>query len=124
MADPPVTPEIHQSLDIHRNFPAQIAFGNTVRDFTTERIKLGIGQITNGHLRTDPGRIAYLECARPADTVDVRQRDPDMLPIGDIDPGDTCHSGLLSLLGQEPTRVAGTPASLSPASACVAHPCK
>ena len=105
MPDPPVTPEIHQSFDIHRNFPAQVPFVHALGDFTPKRIELRIGQVTNGHVRADPGRFAYSERPRPADSVDMRQGDPYVLPIGDIDSGDTCHNGLLSLSGQGSARV-------------------
>ena len=104
MANPPVTPEVHQSLDVHRNFPTQVAFSDTLPDFTAKGIELSVCQVTNRHIRADPGRIAYLERAGPADTEDVHQGDPCVFPVGNIDSSNTCHSDLLSLLSQVRTR--------------------
>ena len=104
MANTPVTPEVHQSFNIHRNFPTQIAFGNTLCDFTAKRIKLSVCQVTNRHVRTDSGRITYLERAGPTDAEDVCQGDPCVFSIRNIDSSNTCHSDLLSLLSHARTQ--------------------
>ena len=114
MANPPVTPEVHQPLDVHRNFPTQITFGNALHDFTAKCIKLSVCQVTHRYIRTDPGRITYLECAGPPDTEDMRQRDPCVFPIGNIDSSNTCHSDLLSLLSHARTQVYTTRPSALP----------
>ena len=91
MPNAPVTPEIHQSFDAHRNFPTQITFGNSLRDLSAECIKLSVSQVADGHLRTDPGRATYLECTGSAHSINMRQGDPYMLPIRNIDSSNTRH---------------------------------
>ena len=105
MANPPVTPEIHQPLDAHRNLPAQIAFGHPLGNLSAECIKLCVSQVSDGHLRTNPGRTAYLERTGSTDPVDVRQGHPHVFPIGDVDSSNTCHNGQSSLPGQARKRI-------------------
>src|SRR5271170_3600940 len=40
-----ITTEVHQSLDAHRDFPAQVTFDGDLADFTANRVQIGFGQI-------------------------------------------------------------------------------
>ena len=98
VTNPPVASEIHQSLDVHRHFPAQIALGNALCNFGAQCVELGLRQVTYRHIRTDFSRLTYRECAGPPYAVYVRQRDPHMFPVGDVDSSNSCHGVSFPLL--------------------------
>ena len=122
MPNPAVAPKIHQSLDVHRHLTTQVTFRNALCDFAAQRVKLSVCQVPYRHVRTDTGRLAYLECACPTDTIYVRQGNPYMLPVRNIDSSNTCHSDSFPLLGQG--QGCRCPPSVNLASACVVHPCR
>ena len=122
MPNPAVAPKVHQSLDVHRYLTAQIAFRNALRDFAAQRVKLSVRQVPYRHVGTDTCRLAYFECTRATDTVYVRQGDPYMFPVRNVDSSNSCHSSSFPLLGQG--RMRRCFASVSLASACVVHPCR
>jgi hypothetical protein len=47
--------EVHQTLDVHRHFAAQIAFDETLSDLRTQRIHFGLGEIFDLGGRIDTG---------------------------------------------------------------------
>jgi hypothetical protein len=79
MTDATVATEVHQTLDIHRNFAAQIAFNFELIDGCTKLRHFGLSQILDRGRRIDAGRHANLLRARIANSVDRRQRDNDVL---------------------------------------------
>jgi hypothetical protein len=51
MSQTAVAPDVHQALDIHRNFSAQIA--HLLVNDLTDAVDLVIGQITHSRIRAD-----------------------------------------------------------------------
>jgi hypothetical protein len=49
VSDAPVTTEIHQPLDIHRNFPSQVTLDHETCDSVPEPRNFGLGQILHEH---------------------------------------------------------------------------
>src|SRR6185437_1419520 len=90
MAQAAIAAEIHQALDVHRHFAAQIAFDEKVAvDRLADLDDLGVGQVVDAALRRDADLVADL--LGRADAMDVAQADHDPLLGGNIDAGDTCH---------------------------------
>jgi hypothetical protein len=95
-----IAAQIHQPLDVHRHFAAQIAFDQIIAvDRFRESGSLGIGQIiTRGGRRRDADLLADLlgfagrchECSAG---------DFDALLGRDIDAGDTRHGASFALRG-------------------------
>jgi hypothetical protein len=91
MPNTSVTTEIHESLDIHRNFAAQIALNGELRNDVAQASDLGLSEILDLRGRLDAGRFTGHHRAIAADAEDVRQRDPNVLVGWDIDARYTCH---------------------------------
>jgi len=78
MTEPSIATKIHQSLDVHRNFPAKVTFYLQVpvdefpdlRDFT-------LGEIFRSRVRVDTCFSDNLLRSRPANAVDICQRNFD-----------------------------------------------
>ncbi len=84
--------QVHQTLDIHRGFAAEVTFHDVVAvDGLADLEDFGVAQLVhpagvfNAHLLNDVARLGR------ADTVDVLQRDDDALVGGDVDACDTGH---------------------------------
>ncbi|VDD85515.1 unnamed protein product, partial [Enterobius vermicularis] len=90
-----VAAQIHQALDVHRRFTAQIAFDEELLDFLTQRVLVRIRQVLDLLVGRDASSLANLLSARAANTVDRRQANHGMFVVGDVDPCDTCHSSIL-----------------------------
>jgi len=95
MAHAAVAAQVHQALDVHRRFTAQIALDGELVDFVTQLFQIRVSQILDLLVGRNAGNLANLPSARAADTVDSSQADHGMLMVGDIDPCDTCHSSIL-----------------------------
>lgn len=95
MTNSPIAPEIHESLDTHRDFTAQIAFDREVPHSIAKSRDFGLAQILHlgGWINTCAR--ADLLRSRTTDAVDVRQRNPDVFVYRDVDPCDSCHCLLL-----------------------------
>src|SRR4029453_272613 len=91
VADPPVGPEVHQPLDVHRNLAPQVALDRQPGDLRTPRRHLGLGQVLDLGLRGDPGAGTGLERLRPANAVDRRQPHPAVLVHRYVDAGYAGH---------------------------------
>jgi hypothetical protein len=106
--DAPVATEVHEALDVHRDFAAQIAFDREACNGVAQPGNLGLAQILDLSRRVDLRGDTRLERAAAADAVDLRQRDRHVLVDGNVDSGNTCHALSPS----------------SPVSACAADRCR
>ncbi len=86
-----VAAEVHQALDVHRDFTTQVAFDNEAADFVTQLFHVGLGQILDLPRAHDAGSVANLLSTRTADPIDGGQRDLGMLVIGNVYPSNTGH---------------------------------
>jgi hypothetical protein len=91
MPDAAIAAEIHEALDIHRNFAAQITFDRETRDRIAQARNFGLTQVFDLNGRVDLRLATGFERAGAPDAVDVRQRDRYVFVDGNIDSGDTCH---------------------------------
>src|SRR5690554_5609995 len=91
VADTTVAAEVHQALDVHADFAAQIAFEGQLRNLTAQRVELLLGQIANlGGWRDSGGRAQRLRRGR-TDPIDVAQGNHHVLVVWYVDTGNTGH---------------------------------
>jgi hypothetical protein len=92
-----IATEIHQSLDIHRDLPSQVAFDRAIPiDQLANAQHLIVGQFMYAPLGWNADVAADLKGLGSTNTVDVREPDRDPLLIGDIDTRDARHLRLSS----------------------------
>lgn len=94
MPDAPIAAQIHQALDAHCDFAAQITFDREPRDRIANIRHVGLTQVFDLRCRIDSCACAHGARARSADAVHMRERDPNVLIDGDIDPCDSCHRSI------------------------------
>jgi len=76
MAQPTVASEIHQALDVHGNFGAQIAFDFIMGvDDLSDGVDLGFRENIALGIKVDTRLLQNLLRRRPADTVNIGQSD-------------------------------------------------
>src|SRR5580704_14153328 len=92
VTQPAVAPEIHQSLDVHRYLPPEVALD---RVFTINQLadaqNLVIGHLVHAPLDRNADPAADLERLGPPDAVDVGQPDRDPLLIRNVHASDPRH---------------------------------
>jgi hypothetical protein len=98
MTNAAIAAKIHQALDTHCNFAAQITFDRKAPDGVTQACDFRFTQIPDLRRRIDACTRADGLRASAADAVDVRQCDPDVFIDGNIDPCNSCHGLSLTLL--------------------------
>jgi len=91
MAQAAVAAEVHQTLDIHRNFTTKITFDGHFTDFGAQRIKIRFAEVTHTGAFGDTALFTQTLRLRAAHTEDVGQRDNSVLVVGYVDPGYTSH---------------------------------
>src|SRR5207248_821505 len=92
MPESAIGADFDETLDIHRNFLAQIAFHQSLGlNDRTDAVDLFFAQVLHLLHRLNLRFIANAPRARMSDAVDVRQRDVDMLLARKIDACNTCH---------------------------------
>jgi hypothetical protein len=94
MPNTSVATEIHEPLDVHSNFTAQVALDGELRDDLAQARDLGLRQVFDLRARRDAGRLAGHERLIAADAEDMRQRDSNVLVGRNVDARYTCHSCL------------------------------
>src|SRR6185312_5349489 len=102
VAQTTVAAEIHQALDVHRDFAAQVAF-----DLDAERLEdvadgahVVLVEIVAALVGRDLGLLEHSRRRSLANAVDVRERDLDALVARKVDAGDASHLTLpLLMLG-------------------------
>jgi len=98
MPDSTVRTKIHESLNIHRRFSAEIAFNGKFRYDVSEFRNLWFTQVLNLHFRIDFRNLARKPCAAMSNTEDMRQGDCHLFTGRNIDPCYTSHNCVLNLV--------------------------
>src|SRR5688572_31033715 len=92
MPDAAIRPNVHQSLDVHRDFRAQRTFHAIVLlDCLTQPIHVGIGEIADTERGIHPGLLQDFPRSRATNAKDVCQPDLDLLVAREIDASYTSH---------------------------------
>jgi hypothetical protein len=91
-----VAAQIHQTLDVHGQLTAQIAFNDKLGDFVAQLLEFVIVQVFNLFIGCNTRSVADLLRTWTANTVDGGQADDGVLMVWDIHPCDTCHSLFLN----------------------------
>jgi hypothetical protein len=86
MTHAPVAPDLHQALDVLADLLAQVALHTAlVRDDLADPPRLILGQVSDlGGLR-HLGLDQDVTRTRPANAVDVRETDPNLLVLRQVD---------------------------------------
>src|SRR6516162_6849216 len=100
VADTTIALDALQALQVHTDFPAQIAFDNifSILDRMDNLRKLGFAEVLRADARVDLGLRQNLDRVRRADAVNIPQRDIDALIRRNFYTNDTCHKLSLPLL--------------------------
>ncbi len=92
--------EVHQALDVHRDFAAEVALDLIVGvDRLADLEDFLVGKVLDPALGRDSELGGDLDRLGAADSVNVGERDHNPLVGGDIHPGNTCHIVFLLLHG-------------------------
>ena len=91
MTQTTIATEVHQALDVHRNFTAQVTFNGELAHFVTQTVHVRIGQVLHFGGTTNAGCITDLLCASAADAINRRQGDSGMLMVRNVYPCNTGH---------------------------------
>lgn len=92
MSEPAIAANVHQSLDVHLDALAEVAFNLALRfEDRSDATQLVLVQVLNPSINVHRGLVQNRTCARTADTVDVCQ--PNLGPFiwWKIDACYTCH---------------------------------
>ena len=92
MTDAAVATEVHQALDVHRRFAAQVALDDEIRHCITNARDFGFREIFDLRVGRHARRFANLLRAGVTDAVDRGQRNNDVLVNRDIDACYTSHN--------------------------------
>lgn len=80
--EPPVASKVHEALDAHGNFGAEVALDLKVRvDNLTYCVYLSVGQIIAFNITADCGHLEYLLRGSPTDAVNICKRNLDALVL-------------------------------------------
>ncbi len=92
MADPAIRSDVHQALDVHRDFRPQRAFDAMILlDRLTKAVHVAVGQIANAEVAADAGLLENRRAvARPMPKMYVRPIST-FFSRGRSTPADTCH---------------------------------
>src|SRR6188768_1305283 len=92
VSNPAVRTNVHQSLDVHRDFGAQCAFDAIVfLDRLTQTIHVRVGEIANTKRRAHARLLEDLARGCTSDAEDVSQSDLNLLVAREIDTSNTSH---------------------------------
>src|SRR6202000_3197322 len=84
-----IAAQVHQALDVHRDFAAQITFDEIVAvDHFADLDGFGFGEVMDTAVRRDADLLHNLACLGGTDSMDVAEADFDPLLGWDIDAGD------------------------------------
>jgi hypothetical protein len=99
MAVSTIGTDFDEPLDVHRNFLAQVSFDQTFGfDDLADAVDLVFAQVLNLLHRLDLRLVENAHGARIADSVDVGQRDINVLIARKVDACNACHVCPLSLV--------------------------
>src|SRR5690348_2895226 len=92
MTDAAIRSDVHQSLDVHRDFGAERAFDLVLTlDDAANLVHVGIREIANAQRRIDARLLNDVRRRMATNSVDVRQSDLDLLVAWEIDARNTSH---------------------------------
>ena len=97
MTQTAVATEVHQTLDVHVDFAAQVTFGGQLGHLVAQRIDLLFAQFLDLYYRADASGSADALCGGATYTIDVGQRDNSVLVIRNVYACNTGHSEKLQL---------------------------
>eukprot|EP01036_Dinobryon_divergens_P045087 gene45088-biopygen36376 len=87
-----VATKVHQALDVHRDFAAQVALDQIVAvNGLADLEHFLVGKLVNAALGGDADLADNLFGLLRADAMDILQRDHDALGSGNVDAGNTGH---------------------------------
>src|SRR5690349_5238770 len=92
MTSSAVTIDAHQTLDVRLQFATQVAFDSIRLQHRRQVRKLFIIQVLRANVWIDVRLLAGLKRGRRADSVNVTERDPDLLLVWYLYTNQTCHS--------------------------------
>jgi hypothetical protein len=85
MTHPAVATQVHQALDVHCHFTAQIALDGKFAQSRANSFDLGLSQIPYFGFRVHTGSCTQFKCARATHTIDVRQTRPSVFLYWNVD---------------------------------------
>ena len=92
MANATIGADVHQALDVHRDFGAQGAFDFVIAlNHLTELVDVRVSEVANTQRRIDASFTQDVDGVTTADAVDVRKADLDLLLSWEIDARYTSH---------------------------------
>ena len=92
MPEPAVAPDIHQALDVHRDFPAQIALDpHLLVDDFAKAVDFVVRQVPHARVRIHIRALEELLAGMKSDAKDIGQRRFDALVARKIDPCNSRH---------------------------------
>ncbi len=91
MTQTAIVAQIHQTLDVHGHFPAQVTLNRHLADFGAQCIHLSFVEITNLRVLGNTGLDAQAACLRTTHAKNVGQGDNSVLVIRYVDAGNTSH---------------------------------
>src|SRR5690606_18173195 len=97
MTQAAVATQVHQALDLHVDFAAQITFNDELGHFAAQQFDLLVGEILDFCCRIHTGSGADGLRTSATDTIDVGQRDNSVLVIRNVNACNTGHSVKLQL---------------------------
>jgi hypothetical protein len=95
VTDASIAPQIHEPLDVHSDFAAQVAFDCVARELLAQLRDLRLTEILDQRSRIDLRGPARLQSPASADAENMRQRNRNVLVDGYVYSSDTCHRGFL-----------------------------
>ena len=92
MTDTAVAADLGQTLDVERDFTAEVTLdGVLFIDHLTQRGLLIFGEVLDADVGIHVGQLQNVLCALSADAVDISQTDLDSLITGQVNTSNTCH---------------------------------
>src|SRR5574337_146936 len=94
VAQTAIAAEVHEALDVHRDFAAQITLDRELGDVDAQRLDFGLGQVLDLGRWLDARHLANQARAAAANTVNALQADDGVLIRRDIDAGNAGSHGI------------------------------
>jgi hypothetical protein len=90
MPNSPVTPNIHQTFDVHLNFGAQRSFDFILGgNYGPYSVRFIIGQSMHPFIRIDTRFLTDMQCTRATDAKNIGKGDLNMLVFREVNSGDS-----------------------------------
>jgi hypothetical protein len=86
-----VATNVHQALDVHRGFAAQVTFDGELTNLVANFLQIGVGQVLHLFGVFNAACLANLAGAGATDTKNGSQANFSMFVRRNVDASDTCH---------------------------------